>query len=181
MKSGTSGSMPSFGGRAASAANGVSRMQTAPSQIFPIVSFTEVTPAARLDVAQASRGCVVLRYGKRTGEAKNAAFYGWSAIGGYGRWTGEAAACLPGFVEPDAEFLPGQRCCPALQTATGRGSASFESNGATLRAQSLGWIDAVGTPEQLRKPARRAEAVARGNPGNRLGGAGAQHLRPGLL
>src|SRR6516162_1362992 len=45
MKSGNSGCMPSFGGSAASAANGVSRRQTAPSQIFPIVNFIEVTPA----------------------------------------------------------------------------------------------------------------------------------------
>src|SRR6516162_8295707 len=50
-----------------------------------------------------------------------------------------------------------------------------------LRAQSFRWIDAVGAPEELRKPARGAKAIAKGNPGDRLGAAGAQHLGPSLL
>src|SRR5215469_3967439 len=130
MKSENSGCMPSFGGRAASAASGVSRMQTAPSQIF-LANFTEVTPA--LDWTSLRLVVAVLhsRYGKRRGEAKNAAFYGWFGIGGDGRWTAEAAACLPGVVEPDAEFLPGRRYYPALPTATGRGQ--LRSNPTPLR------------------------------------------------
>src|SRR6516225_3870318 len=67
---------------------------------------------------------------------------------------------------------------PALRKAV---SCVSSNPAVTGHAQSLRWIDAVGAPEELRKPARGAEAIAGGNPGDRLGAAGAQHLGPGLL
>jgi hypothetical protein len=48
-------------------------------------------------------------------------------------------------------------------------------------AQRLGRIGAIGAPEKLREPARIAEAVLGGNPGQRLRSLGAQHLRPRRL
>src|SRR5271163_443559 len=77
--------------------------------------------------------------------------------------TENARICSGPFLLSRAAASEPQRCSPVNSRS---------------HAERLGRVGAIGAPEQLREPARVAETVLGGDPRQRLGAVGAQHLGP---
>src|SRR5215472_8326397 len=156
---------------------------------MPILSMPRTMPPPFRFSAIGSRSCKTNgklfgtrtseRCRKRKGEAENAAFSRGLLIADAGDAHARSEPARYLWLRDAAGDAPAAKAGRRLLRLTaGRRSVPIA---AALCAQSLGWIDAIGAPEELCKPARGTEAMTRRNPGNRFSTARAQQLGPGRL